>query len=35
MTRIATVTRYVESAFVIVLSLVALAGIIRFIALAF
>jgi hypothetical protein len=29
------VTRYIETAFVVVLSLVALAGIIRFIALSF
>ena len=35
MTRLATVTRYIETAFVVVLSLVALAGIIRYVALSF
>lgn len=35
MTRINTLTRYIENAFVATLSLVALAGIIRLIVLAF
>lgn len=35
MARINTVTRYVETAFVATLSLVALAGIVRFVVLAF
>jgi hypothetical protein len=34
MTRINTATRYIETAFVATLSLVALAGIVRFLALA-
>jgi hypothetical protein len=34
MTNIDTVTRYIETAFVATLSLVALAGIVRFVALA-
>jgi hypothetical protein len=35
MTRIDTVSRYIETAFVATLSLVALAGIVRFVALSF
>lgn len=35
MTKINTFSRYVETAFVAVISLVALAGIIRFVVLAF
>lgn len=35
MTRISSFAQYVETAFVVTISLVALAGIVRFIALAF
>jgi len=35
MTRLSSLSQYVETAFVVVISLVALAGIVRFIALAF
>jgi hypothetical protein len=35
MTRLSSISQHVETAFVVVISLVALAGIVRFIALAF
>lgn len=35
MTRLSSLSQYVETAFVVIISLVALAGIVRFIALAF